>query len=490
MSWIESVLGPEIFNSAQGGWGSWDQSSQGVEQGIWRPSQNPTLSNPDIGRVDNRLAWGTAGAPQGGYNSSNAFQPVTLNGEEWLRIGPSTAEDWYNSASKARGRGAFDQSNFSYDPTQGTLVKASYANPLIEDLNAQQTAKNGQGFWNGIGPWALALGAGAAVTSPAWLGAGEAFGGAGASGEALEGGAGAGGLESGTYEFTVDQAMKTPGFFDSLRSAVSKIPGLGQLLTSQSGGNMSDSFLGDLVKSGVLGPIVGSIISGGASSKAADAQIEAGNAANATQLAMFNQNRADLAPWREAGVNALARLQTGLQPGGELYKPFGASDFQADPGYDFRLSEGLKALQRSAAARGGLLSGSMLKGINRYSQDYASNEYSNAYNRYNQNQSNQFNRLASVSGLGQTTAQQVASLGAGTAQGIAANQIGAGNAQASGYVGAANALSGGLSGATNNYMQNQLINRLVPQQQYASGYAPLIQDQVPGQYSLGNPQYG
>ena len=212
----------------------------------------------------------------------------------------------------------------------------------------------------------------------------------------------------------------------------------------------------------IAGPLLGGLFGSDASENASDAQVRAGEQSNATQLQMFNQNRADMAPWREAGVNALGQISKGIQPGGNLLRPFQMSDYTADPGYNFRLSEGIKALDRSAAKRGNLLSGGALKGITRYGQDMASNEYANAYNRFNQDQANQFNRLASVSGLGQTTAQQIGAQGANVAQSIGNTQQGMGNARASGYVGSANALGGGLAGAYNNYQGNQMLNRLFP----------------------------
>ena len=150
--------------------------------------------------------------------------------------------------------------------------------------------------------------------------------------------------------------------------------------------------------------------------------------------------------------------------------PTGATE-QNDPGYQFRLQQGLGALQNSAAARGGLLSGNTLQGIENYAQDYASNEYQNVYNRslgqyqqkyniFQQNQANQFNRLAALSGIGQTAAGQLASAGQSAAGNVgnillgSAGQIGsslqnAGAARASGYAGLANA---GI-GATSNLAQ-------------------------------------
>jgi hypothetical protein len=100
---------------------------------------------------------------------------------------------------------------------------------------------------------------------------------------------------------------------------------------------------------------------------------------------------------------------------GSLAKPFSMADYQADPGYAFRLAEGNKALERSAAARGGLLSGAALKSTARYSQGMASQEYGNAYDRYNTNQTNLYNRLAGLSGTGQTSAGQLGQAGGNAA---------------------------------------------------------------------------
>lgn len=188
------------------------------------------------------------------------------------------------------------------------------------------------------------------------------------------------------------------------------------------------------------GPVAGSLISGYMAKSAAEKQAEAATRAAdlnasatdkaialqqqqlAQQQGIYDTARADVAPWREAGRNALARMSPGLQVGGEFdtAQPFSfnASQMYDDPGYQFRLSEGIKALDRTAAARGGLLSGAQLKGISRYGQDYAANEYGNAFNRaltgYNsgqQNTANSFNRLASMAGLGQTANQQLQSAG-------------------------------------------------------------------------------
>jgi hypothetical protein len=94
---------------------------------------------------------------------------------------------------------------------------------------------------------------------------------------------------------------------------------------------------------------------------------------------------------------------------GKYARDFGMSDFQADPGYAFRLGEGLKALDRQAAARGGLMSGGALKAAARYGQDLGSQEYTNAFNRYQTNRANQLNPLQSIAGVGQTAVNQLGS---------------------------------------------------------------------------------
>jgi hypothetical protein len=147
---------------------------------------------------------------------------------------------------------------------------------------------------------------------------------------------------------------------------------------------------------------------------------------------------------------------------GRYARDFGMSDFQADPGYSFRMSEGMKGLERSAAARGGLLSGATLKGVQRFGQDLASQEYQNAFNRYQANRAAQLNPLQSLAGVGQTTSQQLGAAGTQMAGNVGNLMTGGAAARASGYVGGANALTGALSGATNMYMQGQMMNRLLP----------------------------
>ena len=145
---------------------------------------------------------------------------------------------------------------------------------------------------------------------------------------------------------------------------------------------------------------------------------------------------------------------------GRYARDFSMQDFEQDPGYAFRMSEGLKALDRQAAARGGLISGSALKGAQRFGQALGSQEYGSAFDRYQINRANQLNPLMSITGYGQTSTNTLGGLGSQFASNAAntmaagsaaqANALGAaGQARASGYVGQANALNAALGNLTN-----------------------------------------
>jgi hypothetical protein len=147
---------------------------------------------------------------------------------------------------------------------------------------------------------------------------------------------------------------------------------------------------------------------------------------------------------------------------GKYAKDFNISQFQADPGYAFRLAEGQKALERSAAARGGLMGGATGKALTRYGQEMGSQEYQNAFNRYQAERSARLNPLQSLAGLAQSATNVLGTAGQNYATG-AGEALGAGaQARASGYIGAANAIGGGLNQYM-NYSQNQAQNSLLQQ---------------------------
>jgi hypothetical protein len=114
------------------------------------------------------------------------------------------------------------------------------------------------------------------------------------------------------------------------------------------------------------------------------------------------------------------------------------------------------------AARGGLISGTALKAATGYGQEMGSQEYTNAFNRYQTERAALLNPLQSLAGVGQTTASNLGSAGQSYGAGASEAYMGGANARASGYVGGANALTSGL-GSYLNYSQGQdYLNRLRP----------------------------
>lgn len=207
---------------------------------------------------------------------------------------------------------------------------------------------------------------------------------------------------------------------------------------------------------GIETAILGSAVLGAASSRsAAKSQASAANRAADLQQQQYEQTRTDQAPYREAGYNALNKLIPMSD-----YTKFGMDQFQADPGYAFRLSEGQKALDRSAAARGGLISGSALKAASRYGQEMGSQEYQNAFNRYQTERSAALNPLQSLAGIGQSATNQVGAAGQNYANNAGQAYGAAGQAAASGYMGQANAAAQGVGQYLGYQSNNNLINAL------------------------------
>lgn len=215
----------------------------------------------------------------------------------------------------------------------------------------------------------------------------------------------------------------------------------------------------------MAGAIIGSAVIGGAASlfagseQADAARDAAGLQAQATQLSIAEQRRQfdlareDLAPYRETGTAALAQYgalygvgREGMLSPEEMEAARGR--FTETPGYEFRFDEGIRALDRSASARGALRGGGYGRELVRYGQGVASGEFENYANR-----------LAGIAGMGQGSANASATLGAQTganigntlmagAQGQGNAIMAAGTARASGYAGLANA----GTGAAQNYL--------------------------------------
>lgn len=183
------------------------------------------------------------------------------------------------------------------------------------------------------------------------------------------------------------------------------------------------------------------------------------------------QTRADYSPFLNTGTSANNQLGysmgfggTGTGEAGYLSKPFTMADYQADPGYDFRVKEGMKALDRVNAAKGKYFSGQAIKGLTDYNQESASQEYQNAYDRYRSNQSDFYSRLTGIADRGMNAAGGIANSGAQTqaqlnnagqnkVNQVNDNIIGAGNARAAGTIGQGQAWVTGLNGVGNAISQ-------------------------------------
>jgi hypothetical protein len=269
----------------------------------------------------------------------------------------------------------------------------------------------------------------------------------------------------------------------------------------------------------------GASLLGGYLSSSGQQQAASTQAASSTEAALIQaaaaKNALDLqerlakeqvlrnAPYSEAGITAQNRMldlmglstRTGAAGFGSANQPysmagfdpnslmrnFGASDFQIDPGYSFRLSEGLKALDRQAAARGGVISGAALKAAGRYGQEAASQEYGNAFNRFQTNRASQaglfadaynrdrtrqldeFSRLGGLMTSGQNAAagtgasqaafgSNAANLMSQGAQAMGQGVIGAGQATAAGQMGAGNTYNNAIQAALQGYQNNQMMD--------------------------------
>lgn len=188
--------------------------------------------------------------------------------------------------------------------------------------------------------------------------------------------------------------------------------------------------------------IVGAGASMYSASKAAKAQQSAASQATAVQQHMYDQTRSDLAPYRDAGANAIPQLNNLLT--GDPAKA--QAQMSQLPGYQFALTQGLQATQNSAAARGLGTSGAALRGAADYSTGLANATYGD-----------QVNRLMGYAGMGANAAAQTGQFGVQTGQSIGQNITGAGNAQAAGYMAGGNAVGNAAGNIGQMYLMNSLM---------------------------------
>jgi hypothetical protein len=215
---------------------------------------------------------------------------------------------------------------------------------------------------------------------------------------------------------------------------------------------------------GAVAGAVGGLASAGASlfgsSEAASAQKKAAQIAAQTQMAMYNQTRADLAPYRDIGSYAGNQLTNRLT---ELTSPItmDRATLERTPGYQFNLSQGLKAAQNSAAARGLGLSGAAIKGATNYATGLADSTYQNQFNNAVTNQTNAFNKLLATTSLGASSAGQQASANQATGTNLSSIAVGSGSQQAAAAMSGANAVGSGINSAAQSYMLAPIYNKLL-----------------------------
>lgn len=196
--------------------------------------------------------------------------------------------------------------------------------------------------------------------------------------------------------------------------------------------------------SSVIGAITGSNKQAKAAQNAADTQAAATDRASQIQQQMYDQTRQDLSPYTNAGTTALSQLMGKMGENGYFNQTYSGQDTYDDPSYKFRLQQGLDSVQSGAAGQGGLLSGATQKALSDYGQQSASQEYQNAYNRFNADQTNQYNRLANLVGVGQNAAAMTGNAGTQTAQAVANNTMRGADALSAGQVTSGNIQSSNM----------------------------------------------
>lgn len=477
------VFGGQIFNALTGA-GTAAGSALGIAEGM-APGVLAPATAAEMAGVNALLGSGAAGtltaadvaslspdvmagvSPNVGYENLGQIQP--LANETFM---PVTAE----------GTGVTNALNYQ-PPPANALAQGAYQNLSPTDLLSLDYATTPNMGMSPIGmptPYVAPLSGAATGAGAPYAGAladlaggsadlaGATGGGlfSSAGGNAL-GAAGAGAGAIGSSAVTAPTTAATGADFLSGMSDVAATEGAGVSGTGilTRGTNIPSAVLGgnsildqaiNLIKSPAGGAIlsgvgsaVGGIMQANAAEAAAEQQAGAAQNALALQREMFEYQKGLLEPYRTAGTSALKRLEGALGLGGQAQPQ---QMLEMDPGYGFRLGEGMKALERMQAARGNMLSGGAMKAGQRYAQDYASGEYGNAYNR-----------LANIAGLGQTV---------GTQLGTAAQQFGTNasgvmgqeaNALAAGRVGRGSAYAGGVQGGLNaysNYLNQQQQNQM------------------------------
>ena len=203
----------------------------------------------------------------------------------------------------------------------------------------------------------------------------------------------------------------------------------------------------DTIISG-LGNVVNGVLGYVGAGNAADAVSDASDKSAELAWQMYQQGREDLAPWREAGGAAVQDLAGKIAAG--------PGEFEASPGYQWTLDQGLNAQQNALSAMGANRSGKHIKAATDYAEGLASTEYDNFLRRWY----DKLKPLQSMAGLGQTSANQTAGLGANAAANMGNAYATSGLAQGAGNINQTNALTGAITGGANSLLQYNALRNL------------------------------
>lgn len=199
---------------------------------------------------------------------------------------------------------------------------------------------------------------------------------------------------------------------------------------------------------------VGAKKQAGAAESASQMQYQATQDAAKQQREMFDILNAQQKPYREAGYGALNQINTMLP---QFTKEFTSADLikNLDPSYQFMLQQGLGATGQAMNVGGGGSNVDLAR--QRFAQEYAKTGAQQAFNNYQSQQSNIYNRLSNLAGIGQAAQTQSNTLGSNTANALSQLGIGGASALGAGQIGAANAMSGAYGGIGNALTLSSLL---------------------------------
>lgn len=352
---------------------------------------------------------GVQGAQMYNQFDPSVFDPYTF---DWQGSGPG------NSGTVSASRDGQNVGSWSQYDTP-------FSETAMDALMTAGVAFGGLGL-AGYGPMAGMFGAGGGAMGGLDAVAAAEAGAGGLSAAGTAGGIGTLPSSLGSFSAMAPETLTT-----GLSSSAASIPSFTQGASLAGGAGGIGSYLTGGGGLSLAGNLLGGYMQSRASGKASDALLQAGRESNALQKGMYDQTRADYAPYREAGYSALGQIQN-------LLKDPSAITQQAD--YKFGLDQGRNNLENSASARGMTYSGAQSKALQQYGQDYAGSKLNESYNR-----------LAGIAGIGQqaTNSTSTAGMNYGNQAGNTLQNMG--SARASGYVGQGNAWNNAFGSILTDY---------------------------------------